>query len=148
MRGPHIFLQQCQNAHSTPARCSYCTKYACQPNKKITKNFLCSVKTMDGSIDKICMQDGHFLDGMWQLFYFPDGHQQAGLFKGMHQIIQECISHGANLPDPTNLLAQCPEFKCLLGVATCCCHWIIFNEPDFVTQKSNCRSSVSHRDTT
>src|SRR5467141_1874923 len=31
--------------------------------KNITKNFLCSIKNPDGSIDKIHMQDGHFLDG-------------------------------------------------------------------------------------
>jgi hypothetical protein len=82
------------------------------------------------------MQDGQFLDGTSQSFYFPDSHPQAGLFKGMRHIIQERISHGANLPDPTKLLAQCREFKCLPGATECCCRRILFNQLDFVAQKS------------
>src|SRR5882672_2587671 len=45
------------------------------PPKNITKNLLCSIKNPDGSIDKIRMQDGHFLDGTWQSFYFSEGHR-------------------------------------------------------------------------
>src|SRR5882724_2641535 len=79
--------------------------------KKITRNSLCSIKHLDGSIDKIHMQDGHFLDGKLQSFYFPEGHWKAGLFKGMHQIIQEHISWSQFAR--SHKFAH--EFKCLPG---------------------------------
>ena len=91
-----------------------------KPPKSSATNFLCAIKTPDGITHKILMQDGRFLDGMPQSFYFPEGHPQAGLFKGMRCIIQEHISAGADLPDPTKLLAQCRKFKCLPGATKCC----------------------------
>ena len=88
------------------------------------------------------MQDGKFVDNTSQSFYFPNGHSQAGLFKGMHMIIQEHIEHGSRLPDPTKLLGQCPKFKCAPGQTNCCCHRILFNQPDFVAQKSKLEELV------
>ena len=106
-----------------------------KPPKDVASNFLCTVKNPDGTIQKIQMQDGKFVDNTSQSFYFPNGHSQAGLFKGMHMIIQERIEHGSCLPDPTKLLGQCPKFKCAPSQTNCCCHWILFNQPDFVAQK-------------
>jgi hypothetical protein len=82
------------------------------------------------------MQDGKFPDRSPQSLYFPMDRPQAGLFKGMRIIIQECIEHGANLPDPTKLLAECKNFKCAPGRSNCCCCRILFNQPDFISQKS------------
>ena len=53
----------------------------------------------------------------------------------MRMIIQECIERGLHLPDPMKLLRQCPKFKCAPGQTNCCCHQILFNQPDFVAQK-------------
>ncbi|KAI6116853.1 hypothetical protein EV401DRAFT_2058017 [Pisolithus croceorrhizus] len=62
--------------------------------------------------------------------YFPVGHPQAGWFKGMSQILQE---HGY---DVKGLLTECKGFKCPEGWRDCCCHRILFNEPDFKNVKS------------
>ncbi|KAH9923506.1 uncharacterized protein B0H18DRAFT_1105310 [Fomitopsis serialis] len=45
----------------------------------------------DGKIlkHKIRMGDAHFSDGRPQSLYFPDGHERAGEFKGMAQILKE-----------------------------------------------------------
>lgn len=111
-------------------------KHTVKPLKDHNSNFLCTVKGCDGTTCKVPMQDGLFQDGTLQSFYFLTGHPQAGLFKGMGLIIQECIERGAALPDSTKLLAQCRDFKCPSSRADCCCHQILFNQPDFVTQKS------------
>jgi hypothetical protein len=64
-------------------------------------------------------------------FYFPDDHPtMPGWFKGMEQILQKC----GLLPE-TGLLAECPG-KCPLDKDNCCCHSILFKQPDFVSQKS------------
>jgi len=45
----------------------------------------------DGKLQKmkIPMEPGRFANGDPQLLYFPDGHEKAGWFKGMAQILQE-----------------------------------------------------------
>jgi hypothetical protein len=64
----------------------------------------------DGSLtkEKVRMSDAVLPDGTVQSLYFPDGHEWAGIFKGMAVILEE---HG---------------YKDI----RCCC--ILFNEPDFV----------------
>jgi hypothetical protein len=49
------------------------------------------VHSPDGSVlkRKIPMANGRFADGREQLFYFPEGHEHAGLFKGMAVILEE-----------------------------------------------------------
>ncbi|KAI6108212.1 hypothetical protein F5141DRAFT_1064423 [Pisolithus sp. B1] len=79
---------------------------------------------------KIPMAPGHFPDGTSQPLYFPVGHPQAGWFKGMSQILQE---HGY---DVKGLLTECKGFKCPEGWRDCCCHRILFNEPDFKNVES------------
>ena len=106
-----------------------------KPPKDVASNFLCTVKNPDGTIQTILMQDGEFVDNTPQSFYFPNGHSQASLFKGICMIIQECIECGSHLPDPMKLLGQCPKFKCTPGQTNCCCCWILFNQLDFVAQK-------------
>ena len=67
-----------------------------------------------------------------QCFYFPDDHPtMPGWFKGMEQIIQE----RGLWPGP-GLLAECPCFKCPEDQTNCCCRRILFNQPDFTSQKS------------
>ena len=39
---------------------------------------------------KIRMGPGYFNNGTPQDFYFPEGHEQAGVFKGMAIIIKKC----------------------------------------------------------
>ncbi|KAJ6552142.1 hypothetical protein B0H10DRAFT_2242245 [Mycena sp. CBHHK59/15] len=45
-------------------------------------NFLCTMNTVNG-VQYVHMRNGKFADGTPQLLYFPDGHPQAGIFKGM-----------------------------------------------------------------
>src|SRR5882724_11589431 len=88
------------------------------------------------------MQDSQFLNNTTQSFCFPNKHSQASLFKGIHTIIQECIVHGSCLPDPMKLLTQCLKFKCAPSQIKSCCCQIVFNQLDFVVQKSELKEHV------
>ncbi|KAI6117748.1 hypothetical protein EV401DRAFT_2057686 [Pisolithus croceorrhizus] len=74
--------------------------------------------------EKIHITDG-FHNGISQAFYWPDGHPNAGLFKGMAQILTK---HGY---DVKGLKAQCRNFKCPPNSTNCCCHCLLFSQPDF-----------------
>ncbi|KAF9031609.1 hypothetical protein BJ165DRAFT_1604839 [Panaeolus papilionaceus] len=65
-----------------------------------------------------------------QEFYFPDGHLQAGIFKGMAIILEE---RGYNVSGKN---AECESFRCKPGATDCCCRRMLFNQPDFVSIKS------------
>lgn len=82
----------------------------------------------DGKImkHKIRMADARFRDGQPQSLYFPEGHSQAGAFKGMAEILKE---HGYQGID--GLRAECPKFQCPPGVTKCCCRRLLYSEPDF-----------------
>jgi len=83
---------------------------------------------LDGKIlkTKICMVNGRFKDGTEQLFYYPEGHEHAGQFKGMAKILEE---HGY---DTKAMKAQCgKKFTDCPGSALCCCRRTLYNEPDF-----------------
>ena len=86
----------------------------------------------DGKVLKqtIRMADGCF-DGELQSLYFPDGHPQAGLFKGMKQILIE-----RGLTKEANLQYECKGFKCEPVATACCCRRTLFNRPDFVAVES------------
>ena len=60
-----------------------------------------------------------------------------GWFKGMEQIIQE---HG--LWPETGLSAECSVFKCPEGQTNCCCRRLLFNQNDFISQKSQLEESI------
>jgi len=142
----HVFFYDNAKTHTARRPDALSAKHmTVKPPKDAASNFLCSVKDSDGAMHKIPMQDGRFLDDTPQSLYFPIGHPQAGLFKGMRIIIQERIDHGSHLPDPTKLLAQCQKFKCAPGQTNCCCCRILFNEPDFVRQKSKLKELVESR---
>ncbi|KAJ8595645.1 hypothetical protein M405DRAFT_806819 [Rhizopogon salebrosus TDB-379] len=66
------------------------------------------------------MADGRFADGTVQSFYFPEGHEHAGAFKGMAEILKERGFDGTG--------------KLRAG---CCCRRLLYNQPDFVDIKSN-----------
>jgi hypothetical protein len=81
---------------------------------------------------KIRMADSQMADGTCQSFYFPEGHEKAGWFKGMAQILHE---RGFN--KEAELRAQCPGFKCPTNkIPSCCCRRFLYNQPDFVNVKS------------
>ena len=83
----------------------------------------------DGKIlkRKIPMANGKFKDGTEQLFYYPEDHVHAGQFKGMATILAE---RGY---DVKKRKAQCGKkfSNCPEGSTDCCCHRMLFNEPDF-----------------
>ena len=88
---------------------------------------------------KIRMADAHFADETPQPLYFLEGHECAGIFKGMAVILQE-----RGFGDMSKVWAECKDFKCAPGSTACCCHRILYNQPDFVAVESllaTCKSS-------
>ncbi|KII90431.1 hypothetical protein PLICRDRAFT_106718 [Plicaturopsis crispa FD-325 SS-3] len=80
---------------------------------------------------KIPMCDAKLADGSAQSLYFPEGHELAGVFKGMAVILEE-----RGFKNAKTLRAECKDFKCVRGAVDCCCRRILFNEPDFVAVES------------
>ena len=72
--------------------------------------------------------------------FLLDEHAQfSGYFKGMEQIICE----QGLWPASGTLLAQCEGFKCEAGQTNCCCCRLLFNQPDFVNQKSQLEELIN-----
>jgi len=92
-------------------------------------------KQTHGGDGKILMQKVYIANGVFngvpQEFYFPGGHTNAGLFKGMAKIL------GERGFDVSKKKAQCKDFNCPHGSTSCCCHQILYNQPDFVNVESN-----------
>jgi hypothetical protein len=80
---------------------------------------------------KVQMRNGQFNGGEQEL-YFPEGHEKAGLFKGMAIILTE---RGYNVADKR---AQCGKkfSDCPEGSKDCCCRRMIYSEPDFVEEEA------------
>lgn len=71
------------------------------------------------------------LDSMPQAFYFPPDHStMPSWFKGMEQILIE-----RSLWPADGLHTSCLNFKCPDNTTACCCHCILFQQPDFVAQQ-------------
>jgi hypothetical protein len=77
------------------------------------------VYNANGSIvkEKIRMGDTVLPDGTVQSFYFPEGHQHAGVFKGTATILEEC-----GFKDASKLRVECKNFKCAPPAIDCCYH--------------------------
>jgi hypothetical protein len=90
---------------------------------------------------KICMWNGRFSYGREQVFYYPEGHEKAGLFKGMAAILME---RGHNM---SKKKAQCGKSfaDCLDGGKDCCCQRVLFNEPDFIEEESLLETCCRYR---
>ncbi|OAX33831.1 hypothetical protein K503DRAFT_836237 [Rhizopogon vinicolor AM-OR11-026] len=80
-------------------------------------------------MQKVRIADG-FHNGVPQEFYWPEGHEKAGLFKGMASILTE---RGF---DVSKLKAQCKNFECAAGAMGCCCRRILYRQPDFANIES------------
>ena len=90
-----------------------------------------------------CMRTGTLPNGEPHYFYFPEDHpSMPGWFKGMEIIIREC---GLWPERDSDVLAQCPGFRCPPGHADCCCRCILFSQPEFVSQKSQLQELVESR---
>ena len=84
---------------------------------------------------KVPMSNGTLPDGREQSFYFPEGHEHAGMFKGMAIILEERGFTGVTGRKSKN--AQCGKnFSCKPGATDCCCRRILYNQPDFVGVES------------
>lgn len=79
---------------------------------------------------KIYMKDGQLPDGSPQSLYFQSG-ESKGLFKGMAVILEE-----RGLTKEAKLRSQCPNFKCPEGATQCCCRRVLYNQPDFMAERS------------
>ena len=80
---------------------------------------------------QVQMADGVLPNGQPQPLYFPEGHPQAGVFKGMAVILKE-----RGFFREAGLNAQCKDFKCPEDRIDCCCHRFLFNQPDFTAVES------------
>jgi len=92
--------------------------------------------------EKIRMTDARLPNGAPQPLYFPEGHERAGWFKGMAQILVE-----RGYTNAPRLPAGCKGFKCPSDKTECCCRRLMFNQPDFTNVESivetTCRSHGS-----
>jgi hypothetical protein len=78
------------------------------------------------------MRNGTLPNGSEQDLYFPDDHPTCpGYFKGMSNILAE-----RGFTEEAKLNSQCPNFKCADPNTSCCCRRILFNQPDFQSQKA------------
>ena len=76
-----------------------------------------------------------------QPFYFPPDHPtMPGWFKGMEHIIRE-----RGLWPERGLPVECLGFKCPDARIDCCCRRLLFNQPDFVCQKSQLEELIESR---
>lgn len=80
---------------------------------------------------RVRMADGVLPNGQLQSLYFPEGHPQAGIFKGMAVILME-----RGFIKEAGLKAQCKGFKCPEDRIDCCCCRFLFSQPDFAIIKS------------
>ncbi|EIW77797.1 hypothetical protein CONPUDRAFT_62226 [Coniophora puteana RWD-64-598 SS2] len=86
------------------------------------------------------MRPGQLPDGSPQQLYHPDDHPtMPGWFKGMEQILRERELW------QDGLKAQCAGFKCKPSQTDCCCCRILFNQADFINQKSALQELVESR---
>ena len=79
------------------------------------------------------MAPGIFADGSPQSFYFPEGHAQAGQFKGMKVILEEWGFPSEQLGE---LKRECKGFRCPAGRIDCCIRRLLYSQPDFQNVKS------------
>lgn len=87
-------------------------------------------------VEGVRMRDARLPNGKPQPLYFSKRHPDRSLrghFKGMQKILKERKMWRDGLK------AECTGFKCAGGTAAsnCCARRILFNEPDFVGQKSS-----------
>jgi hypothetical protein len=77
----------------------------------------------DGKVLKtqVRMVNTKFTNGTIQSLYWPDSHEQVGMFKGMAAILEE-----QGFANVHNLKAQCKDFKCERDATHCCCHCILY----------------------
>ncbi|THU75878.1 hypothetical protein K435DRAFT_706193 [Dendrothele bispora CBS 962.96] len=88
------------------------------------------------------MRPGTLPSGQLQDLYFPDDHPtMPGWFKGMQVILEERGLY----PETGRLNAQCEGFKCPPERTDCCCRRVLFNQPDFVNQKSALEELIESR---
>jgi hypothetical protein len=99
-------------------------------------SFICSA---NGKIlkERVKMSNGKLPNGDPQSFYFgpSDSRGPEGNFKGMVYILQE-----RGFMDVNKTRAECKGFKCPTGnlknMTQCCCHCVLFDQPDFISVKS------------
>ena len=89
---------------------------------------------------QVRMADGVLPNGQPQSLYFPEGHPQAGVFKGMAVILME-----RGFFEEAGLKAQCKDFKCPEDCVDCCCRRFLFNQPDFTAVKSTLEMRCKER---
>ena len=96
----------------------------------------------DGKPKKVIrrMADARLPNGEPHPLYFPSGHPQAGVFKGMAKILEE-----RGLLKESKLKAECKKFKCLPGQTACCIRHVLYNQPDFVAVKSELEIACERR---
>ena len=80
---------------------------------------------------RVRMADGVLPNGQPQSLYFPEGHPQASIFKGMAIILME-----QGFIKEAGLKAQCKGFKCPEDCIDCCFRRFLFSQPNFAIIKS------------
>lgn len=148
----HIFIFDNAWTHAKRAETSISALWM---PKNPSKKFLIDVNDLgsDGNVQyetdgrikkkkKICMANGRFSNGTEQAFYFPEGHNQAGWFKGMAVILEKRgYSNVKNLRASCgSSLKKCPNQS--NPEEHCCCRRLMFYQPDFMEINSILETDV------
>jgi hypothetical protein len=90
---------------------------------------------------KIHMAPGQFANGLPQSLYFPEGHEKAGWFKGMAEILRE-----RGYTEEAKLKYECGGFKCPPEKeGKCCCRRVLYNQADFANIESRLETICRER---
>jgi hypothetical protein len=132
----HVFVYDNATTHlKRPDGAHLARKMPMKPKEWLVEVPKCDAETgkpIASEKELIQMEDGYFGEGdnrKTQSFYFPEDHEKAGEFKGTAQILRE---RGFTPPK----YAKCKGFKCKPPAKDCCCHQLLFNQPNFTDVKS------------
>jgi hypothetical protein len=103
-----------------------------------SNNFLVETTNEEGKKIEVPMTGGLFRNGEPQSFYWPEGHQRAGWFKGMAEIAKE-----RGWENAYEINADCKKGD--KSRTNCCLRHILFNEPDFASPTSILERLVQSR---
>ncbi|KAF8601597.1 hypothetical protein BDV93DRAFT_445445, partial [Ceratobasidium sp. AG-I] len=139
----HIFIFDNATTHTKRPSAALSVKSMTKFPPK-ADNFLVDVTGSNGEITKGLLEGARLPDGSPQSLYWPPGHPSGRptewWFKGTAQILFE-----RGVSNAFELRAVCPSGCPDSSGTNCCCRRTLFNQPDFLDQKSALQELVESR---